>query len=695
MSVLRRSSSPLSSASPSPPQVPTGASTAPLTALNLGPSAAADDEPGIVGGSSPTTLTEPLTESDLTEDEEEMDEPTNELVTPDDDALDALSDIGDEDEADGDAAAITHARHSPEGSPLSPSPSLTPPPPSDPPHPEALPSSPSAAADVAHGATIVEPHDDDDDDDDDDAVLADNSAPEDRGASKAGEDSGDEELTPAAEEADGDITMRAADAADEAAAENDDAVEALDSSIKQEAGDGDIDLEDEHAEAEVQAEEAPEEAEEEAEAEAEEEADETDAADTATVLFRAGHSSHAPLPTPAAIRALFALEVKFAALRDRLYVERLEEAAREEEMVLNGTHPALVQLNHTLQTRRERLHEVASRRHQESIKDLCTWRKIEDKISWSTWTDQRDQLHWDEFEATWSKRRRLAREKNELETPKVHRPVPRVDRPPKPFDWSAGAVPPRLSAEDALRETFDLWTRDDCSSNNNKQHRDMRRRCTGRMLSHQPRCTLTRLRNIQQTSCRVTRRTPTGGTWKPRRNDHRSNHTGSPLRASTQRSHTLPPPEVSRMPAASAAGPSRPQPQASQRKVDPYSIPPRREVPAQMPAQTNGDGRMNGHAARQAPRPLAAAAGSAAPAQSATDTKPVVTSAAQPERPASRYPGFTDFLSGGSAPQNSFQHHLNAPSKPAQAGNSSPAPGAPLVRPAFSPQVPAGSAQRS
>lgn len=30
------------------------------------------------------------------------------------------------------------------------------------------------------------------------------------------------------------------------------------------------------------------------------------------------------------------LELKFAALRDRLYVERMEEAAAEEEMVLNG-----------------------------------------------------------------------------------------------------------------------------------------------------------------------------------------------------------------------------------------------------------------------------------------------------------------------------------------------------------------------
>lgn len=33
---------------------------------------------------------------------------------------------------------------------------------------------------------------------------------------------------------------------------------------------------------------------------------------------------------------MLALEIKFASLRDRLYVERLEEAAREEEMILNG-----------------------------------------------------------------------------------------------------------------------------------------------------------------------------------------------------------------------------------------------------------------------------------------------------------------------------------------------------------------------
>ena len=41
------------------------------------------------------------------------------------------------------------------------------------------------------------------------------------------------------------------------------------------------------------------------------------------------------------MRALLILELKFAALRDKLFIERMEEAAAEEQMVLDGTshHP--------------------------------------------------------------------------------------------------------------------------------------------------------------------------------------------------------------------------------------------------------------------------------------------------------------------------------------------------------------------
>ncbi|WWC97865.1 hypothetical protein V866_004752 [Kwoniella sp. B9012] len=165
---------------------------------------------------------------------------------------------------------------------------------------------------------------------------------------------------------------------------------------------------------------------------------------------KSSHSTHAPPPTTAAMRSLVLLELKFAALRDRLYIERMEEAAAEEEMILNGTHPALKYLYKTLSDRRERLHEVASRRHQQTLGELKRVREAEKHLIWSSWTEDRDRLHWDEFEHTWSKRRRLAREKNEIETPRIVKPVPKVGQPStiRAFDWSAGATPSQLSMEE-------------------------------------------------------------------------------------------------------------------------------------------------------------------------------------------------------------------------------------------------------
>ncbi|KAK8843384.1 hypothetical protein IAR55_007041 [Kwoniella newhampshirensis] len=173
------------------------------------------------------------------------------------------------------------------------------------------------------------------------------------------------------------------------------------------------------------------------------------------------HSSHAPPPTPAAMRSLLMLELKFAALRDRLYVERMEEAAAEEEMILNGTHPALKYLYKTLSDRRERLHEVASRRHQQALSELVKMREAEKHLIWSSWTDERDQYHWEEFEQTWSKRRRLAREKNEIETPRIVKPVPKVGQPNtiRVFNWSGGASPSHLSKEEAFNDLAVMETR--------------------------------------------------------------------------------------------------------------------------------------------------------------------------------------------------------------------------------------------
>lgn len=110
MSEQRRSSSPLSSASPSPLQEPTANGNPPPAPLHLGP--AADildndhDDGDLIGGSSPTTLTEPLTDSELTDDEDDMDdaaqqadgvaeEPSNDALEDEADAP-ALDDTADE-----------------------------------------------------------------------------------------------------------------------------------------------------------------------------------------------------------------------------------------------------------------------------------------------------------------------------------------------------------------------------------------------------------------------------------------------------------------------------------------------------------------------------------------------------------------------------------------------------------------------
>jgi hypothetical protein len=48
-------------------------------------------------------------------------------------------------------------------------------------------------------------------------------------------------------------------------------------------------------------------------------------------------SSAPSQPTLEALAALLKIEIKFAALRDQLYIERMNEITKEEEMVVNGT----------------------------------------------------------------------------------------------------------------------------------------------------------------------------------------------------------------------------------------------------------------------------------------------------------------------------------------------------------------------
>ncbi len=59
-------------------------------------------------------------------------------------------------------------------------------------------------------------------------------------------------------------------------------------------------------------------------------------------------------PTSKAMEALTKIEIGFAMLRDRLYVERLQEISKEGDMILDGTHPELLHLTKAIEMRRQR-----------------------------------------------------------------------------------------------------------------------------------------------------------------------------------------------------------------------------------------------------------------------------------------------------------------------------------------------------
>lgn len=88
-------------------------------------------------------------------------------------------------------------------------------------------------------------------------------------------------------------------------------------------------------------------------------------------------------------------------------------------------------------------------------------RDAERHLIWSTWTEERDKLHWDEFQTTWSKRRKLAREKGLIETTRLTKPVPSLDRPNHihRFDWYQDAVPAPMAGNVAHMEALAMSRR--------------------------------------------------------------------------------------------------------------------------------------------------------------------------------------------------------------------------------------------
>ncbi|KAH9927981.1 Sds3-like-domain-containing protein [Epithele typhae] len=135
-----------------------------------------------------------------------------------------------------------------------------------------------------------------------------------------------------------------------------------------------------------------------------------------------------------ALDVLAQIELRFALLRERLYVEKMESLAWEEGLIVEGTHPELLHLHTELDSRRDKRMELASRRRDFEIANAAKRRKLDETGAWTSWRYERDQLQKQMISETNGKKRELERQRRAMERPPTARvfPQPQLDVPLAP-----------------------------------------------------------------------------------------------------------------------------------------------------------------------------------------------------------------------------------------------------------------------
>ena len=122
-----------------------------------------------------------------------------------------------------------------------------------------------------------------------------------------------------------------------------------------------------------------------------------------------------------AMEALTKIEIGFAMLRDRLYVERLQEISKEGEMILDGSHPELLHLTKAIEMRRQRRTQLVEMWFEQQEQQYERVAKAEEFAAWSIWRSSCASLRRDMMDEFSRKRRRLDREKRTLDAPRPAR----------------------------------------------------------------------------------------------------------------------------------------------------------------------------------------------------------------------------------------------------------------------------------
>ncbi|KAJ8597708.1 hypothetical protein M405DRAFT_855438 [Rhizopogon salebrosus TDB-379] len=135
-----------------------------------------------------------------------------------------------------------------------------------------------------------------------------------------------------------------------------------------------------------------------------------------------------------ALDVLATIELKFALLREKVYVEKMEGLAWEEALVSEGTHPELIHLQAELTKRRDKRLALACKKRIYEVASANKRRRTNEDAVWSWWKVAQDDLQTDMIAETNRKRRKLERERRAIERPQPQRriPKPMLDPPPAP-----------------------------------------------------------------------------------------------------------------------------------------------------------------------------------------------------------------------------------------------------------------------
>ncbi|TFK52964.1 hypothetical protein OE88DRAFT_1806893 [Heliocybe sulcata] len=135
-----------------------------------------------------------------------------------------------------------------------------------------------------------------------------------------------------------------------------------------------------------------------------------------------------------ALDVLAKIEIRFALLRERLYMEKMEGLAWEEALITEDNHPELLCLQAELSKRRDQRLDLAAKRRTYEIALVARKRKADEDSVWSWWKFSRDELQTEMISDTNRKRRRLERARRASERPQPMRriPEPPVNVPPAP-----------------------------------------------------------------------------------------------------------------------------------------------------------------------------------------------------------------------------------------------------------------------